>query len=189
MDRSSPMRACGQNRQTRISPSPSLHSSFESWPSQNPFHHWCIPVIKKHQCLSAAQTGTLRHSQVTYYAPNPTCPPLHFPSSIPVPPVSEYLFFPSSMFAVMDERWTSLWQACSWCHIITVSPFRQNYQIIPTPPEASVRLTGPANKRNTNILEWRRKKRGREEEKSRKLQLPINRTFWWFWWLLGNYVQ
>lgn len=43
------------------------------------------------------------------------------------------LCFTGSTFEVMDERWTSLWQACSWCHIITVSPFRQNYQIIPTP--------------------------------------------------------
>lgn len=113
-------------------PPPSLHSSFESWPSQNPFHHWCIPFIKKHQWLSAGQTGTLRHSQVPYYAPNPTCPLLHFPSYTPVYR-SVFVFFPGNTFVVMDERWASFWQACSWCHIITVSPFRQNYQIIPTP--------------------------------------------------------
>lgn len=33
-------------------------------------------------------------------------------------------------FAVMNDHWLSHWQLGSWCNIITVSPFRQNYQII-----------------------------------------------------------
>lgn len=32
-------------------------------------------------------------------------------------------------YAVMNDHWPSHWQLGSWCHIITVSPFRQNYQI------------------------------------------------------------
>lgn len=36
---------------------------------------------------------------------------------------------PPFSFAVMNDHWPSHWQLGSWCHIITVSPFRQNYQI------------------------------------------------------------
>lgn len=43
-----------------------------------------------------------------------------FPISQDAPPPS---------FAVMNDHWPSHWQPGSWCHIITVSSFRQNYQI------------------------------------------------------------
>lgn len=45
---------------------------------------------------------------------------LVFSPSVRMPPPS---------FAVMNDHWPSHWQSGSWCHIITVSPFRQNYQI------------------------------------------------------------
>lgn len=44
-------------------------------------------------------------------------------------------------FLMMNDRWRSHWQLGSWCHIITVSPFRQNYQITPVLKRPG-RLTG-----------------------------------------------
>lgn len=170
--------ACGWNRQAHISPLriPPL----KPWPSQNPFHHWCIRVIKKHQCLFASRIWTHRHSIM------PPAAFVHlFHSNL------QERFFPGGTFVVMDERRASFWQACSWCHIITVSPFRQNYQIIPTPRrhgcDWQVRPT-----KETQILQIG----GGEsiqtytENYSRQLtKLSRSISLWQFWWLLSNYVQ
>lgn len=58
-----------------------------------------------------------------------------------------------SSFPVMNDRWPSHWQLGSWCHIITVSPFRQNYQITPVLKRPG-RLTGQPTK-ETQISERR----------------------------------
>lgn len=52
---------------------------------------------------------------------------------------------PNLWFVLMNDRWPSYWQLGSWCHIITVSPFRQNYQITPVPRRPG-RLTGQPTK-------------------------------------------
>lgn len=59
----------------------------------------------------------------------------------------------TSSFPVMNDRWPSHWQLGSWCHIITVSPFRQNYQITPVLKRPG-RLTGQPTK-ETQISERR----------------------------------
>lgn len=48
---------------------------------------------------------------------------------------------PPASFLMMNDRWPSHRQLGSWCHIITVSPFRQNYQITPVLKRPG-RLTG-----------------------------------------------
>lgn len=69
-----------------------------------------------------------------------------FTRSVKMPP-------PPSSFQVMNDRWPSHWQLGSWCHIITVSPFRQNYQITPVLKRPG-RLTGQPTK-ETNIWKVR----------------------------------
>lgn len=61
---------------------------------------------------------------------------------------------PPFSFVVMNDRWPSHWQLSSWCHIITVSPFRQNYQITSVLKRPG-RLTGRPTK-ETQISKKRR---------------------------------
>lgn len=61
---------------------------------------------------------------------------------------------PSFSYAVMNDHWPSHWQPGSWCHIITVSPFRQNYQITSVLKRPG-RLTGRPTK-ETQISKKRR---------------------------------
>lgn len=68
-------------------------------------------------------------------------------------PISQDAPPPPFSFVVMNDRWPSHWQLSSWCHIITVSPFRQNYQI--TSVLRPGRLTGQPTK-ETQISKKRR---------------------------------
>lgn len=81
--------------------------------------------------------------------------PPHFLSAS-VYPISHNANPPAS-FLMMNDRWPSHWQLGSWCYIITVSPFRQNYQITPV-LKRSGRLTGQPTKK-IQISEKRRTER------------------------------
>lgn len=64
---------------------------------------------------------------------------------------------------VMNDHWPSHWQLGSWCHIITVSPFRQNYQITAV-LKSPGKTDRPADTGNTNIWEKRLGKPCRQAE-------------------------
>lgn len=77
---------------------------------------------------------------------------------------------PLFSFAVMNDHWPSHWQLSSWCHIITVSPFRPNYQITPV-------LKGPGR------LTDRPTKETQISKKRRTLKTPwilTDRQFFFF---------
>lgn len=88
---------------------------------------------------------------------------------------------PLFSFAVMNDHWPSHWQLSSWCHIITVSPFRPNYQITPV-------LKGPGR------LTDRPTKETQISKKRRTLKTPwilTDRQFFFLsWpWKAANYSQ
>lgn len=126
-------------------------------PPTSPFlmHHWssgtpcCLPVSTKqaarHTCCSCSCTPLFQRPLTSYFHPffwsggvGGVRPP-HFLSA-GVYPITHNAT-PLSSFLVMNDRWPSHWQLGSWCHIITVSPFRQNYQITPVLKRPG-RLTG-----------------------------------------------
>lgn len=97
-----------------------------------------------HTGCSCSCTPLLQRPLTSYFQPFLWVRPPHFlyASVYPIsqdasPPPTP----PPTSFLVMNDRWSSHWQLGSWCHIITVSPFRQNYQITPVLKRLG-RLTG-----------------------------------------------
>lgn len=70
--------------------------------------------------------------------------------SASVYPISQDAPKPPLNFLVMNDHWPSHWQRGSWCHIITVSTFRLNYQITPVLKRPG-RLTGSRQRKHKNL--------------------------------------
>lgn len=94
-----------------------------------------------HTGCSCSCTPLLQRPLTSYFQPFLWVRPPHFLYASVYPISQDASPPPPTSFLVMNDRWSSHWQLGSWCHIITVSPFRQNYQITPVLKRLG-RLTG-----------------------------------------------